>query len=99
MDILPKIVIIVGPTASGKSTVAVGLAERVGGEIVSADSGAVYRHLDIGTAKPTPEERARVPHHLIDMIDPDRRFNAMAYCTGGPTRRSARSWRADASPS
>jgi tRNA dimethylallyltransferase len=81
MDILPKIVVILGPTASGKSGVALGLAERVDGEIVSADSGAVFRRLDIGTAKPTPEERERIPHHLIDMIDPDQRFDAMAYRT------------------
>jgi tRNA dimethylallyltransferase len=76
---LAKIVIITGPTASGKSALAVEVAERIGGRIVSADSAAVYRHLDIGTAKPSAAERARVPHYLVDVIDPDRRYSAMAY--------------------
>lgn len=76
---LAQIVIITGPTASGKSALAVDIAERIGGRIVSADSAAVYRHLDIGTAKPTADERGRVPHYLIDVIDPDRRYSAMAY--------------------
>ncbi len=74
-----KIVIITGPTASGKSTLAVEIAGRIGGRIVSADSAAVYRHLDIGTAKPSQEERALFPHYLIDLVDPDRQFDAMAY--------------------
>lgn len=76
---LAKIVIITGPTASGKSGLAADIAEKIGGRIVSADSAAVYRYLDIGTAKPTAAERERVPHYLIDIIDPDRRYNAMAY--------------------
>jgi tRNA dimethylallyltransferase len=76
---LPKIVIITGPTASGKSGLAVDIAGMIGGRIVSADSAAVYRYLDIGTAKPTATERKRVPHYLVDIIDPDRRYNAMAY--------------------
>ncbi|MEN6450631.1 MAG: tRNA (adenosine(37)-N6)-dimethylallyltransferase MiaA [Thermoguttaceae bacterium] len=59
-----------GPTASGKSAVGIELARRIGAEIVSMDSMALYRGMDIGTAKPTPEERAAVPHHLIDVIDP-----------------------------
>ncbi len=63
-----------GPTAGGKSALAVALAERTGGEIVSADAFQVYRHLDAGTAKPTAEERARVPHHLIDCVEPMERF-------------------------
>ncbi len=67
---------VTGPTASGKTGFAIELAERVGGEIVSADSMQVYRHLDIGTAKPTRAERARVPHHLIDVADPDESYNA-----------------------
>lgn len=78
---LPKVVIITGPSASGKSAFAVDIAGRIGGQIVSADSAAVYRYLDIGTAKPTAAERTRVPHHLIDIIDPDERYNAMAYKT------------------
>jgi tRNA dimethylallyltransferase len=76
---LQKIIIITGPTASGKSALAVEVAERVGGRIVSADSAAVYRHLDIGTAKPTPAERERVRHYLIDVADPDQQYNAMTY--------------------
>jgi tRNA dimethylallyltransferase len=63
------LLVIMGPTASGKSALALALAERVGGEIISADSMQVYRGLDIGAAKPTPEERARVPHHLVDVLD------------------------------
>ena len=75
----PKIVIICGPTASGKTGFAVELGERVGGEVVGADSLQVYRHLDIGTAKPSPEERARVHHHLVDVLNPDEPFNAALY--------------------
>lgn len=65
-----------GPTASGKSAVALALAERLGGEIISVDSMQVYRGLDVGTAKPGSAERARVPHHLIDVVDPDQPFSA-----------------------
>ena len=61
-----------GPTASGKSAVGVELARRIGAEIVSLDSIAVYRGMDIGTAKPTPQQRREVPHHLIDVLDPWR---------------------------
>lgn len=75
----PRTVILSGPTASGKSEVALLLAEHCGGEIVSADSMQVYRGLDIGTAKPTPEERARAPHHLIDVVDPDDPFDVAQY--------------------
>jgi tRNA dimethylallyltransferase len=66
----PRLVAIVGPTASGKTALALRLAEAAGAEIVSADSQQVYRGMDIGTGKATPEERARVPHHLIDVITP-----------------------------
>jgi tRNA dimethylallyltransferase len=72
-------VAIVGPTAAGKSEIALVLAAAVGGEIVSADSRQVYRYLDIGTAKPSPTERARVPHHLLDVVDPDGAFDAASY--------------------
>jgi len=65
------LILVVGPTAAGKSALAVGLAERLGGEVVSADAMAVYRDMDIGTAKPSPAERARVPHHGVDMIPPE----------------------------
>ena len=69
---IPRIplVVIVGPTAVGKTEISIQLAERLGGEIVSADSRLFYRGMDIGTAKPTPEDRRRVPHHLIDVADP-----------------------------
>jgi len=70
---------IVGPTAAGKSEVGLLLAEALAGEIVSADSMQVYRGMDIGTAKPSPEERARVRHHLIDIIDPDTPFSVADY--------------------
>src|SRR5512143_3556879 len=75
----PKIVIILGPTAVGKTDIALDLATGFGGEIISADSMQVYRHLDIGTSKPTREERARVPHHLIDIVDPDEEFSAALF--------------------
>jgi tRNA dimethylallyltransferase len=75
----PKIVILLGPTAVGKTDLSLELAEAFGGEIISADSMQVYRHLDIGTSKPTREERARVPHHLIDIVDPDEEFSAALF--------------------
>jgi len=70
-----KLIAIVGPTAAGKTAVAVELARRLGGETIGADSRQVYRHMDIGTAKPAPEERAAVRHHLIDVVDPDGEFS------------------------
>jgi tRNA dimethylallyltransferase len=74
-----RIVVIGGPTASGKSALAVELALEFGGEIINADSMQVYRGMDVGTAKPTPQERGGVPHHLIDVVDPDEDFNAALY--------------------
>lgn len=71
--------LIAGPTAVGKTEVAMQLAERLNGEIISVDSMQVYRGLDIGTAKPTPEERARVPQHLIDILDPGETFDAAQF--------------------
>lgn len=71
-----KILVIGGPTGSGKSDLAVRLAEQVGGEIVNADSMQIYRGMDVGTAKPSAEERARVPHHLLDIISPEQNFTA-----------------------
>ena len=71
--------LIAGPTAVGKTEVALQLAERLDGEIVSVDSMQVYRGLDIGTAKPTPEERARARHHLIDILDPSETFDAAQF--------------------
>jgi tRNA dimethylallyltransferase len=73
------IIAIVGPTASGKTALALDLAEKFGGEIVCADSRTVYRGMDIGTAKPTPEEQARVRHHLLDLIDPGENLSAAAF--------------------
>lgn len=70
------ILVLVGPTAAGKSELALALAEDAGGEIVSADSVQVYRGLDIGSAKPTAAERARVPHHALDLISPEERIDA-----------------------
>ncbi|HEY6009761.1 MAG TPA: tRNA (adenosine(37)-N6)-dimethylallyltransferase MiaA, partial [Geobacteraceae bacterium] len=73
---VPDLVAIVGPTASGKSALAIRLAEEFDGEIVNADSMQVYRGMDIGTAKPSRQDRRRVPHHLIDIVDPDVNFSA-----------------------
>jgi len=70
------LLVILGPTASGKSSLGLEVAETLGGEIISADAFAVYRGLDIGTDKPTLEERARIPHHLIDVAEPTERFSA-----------------------
>lgn len=75
-DPTPRILAIVGATATGKSALGMELAARLGGEIVNADALQVYRGLDIGTAKPTPAERARVPHHLIDILEPHERWSA-----------------------
>ena len=76
---LPQIIVICGPTGSGKSAFAVELAHWLGGEIVGADSMQIYRHMDIGTAKPTLEERRRVAHHMIDIVDPDEGFDAVQF--------------------
>ncbi len=73
------VVAIVGPTASGKTELAVELAERIGGEVVSADSVQVYRRFDIGSGKPTREELARAPHHLIDVVDPGDPIDAARF--------------------
>ncbi len=70
---------IVGPTAVGKTALAIALAQALGGEIVSADSRQVYRGMDIGTAKPSAAERAAAPHHLIDVVDPDEEFSLARY--------------------
>ena len=75
----PLVVLLLGPTGSGKTALSLALAERFGGEIVSCDSVAVYRGMDLGTAKPSPKERVRVPHHLIDVAEPDQPFTAGAY--------------------
>lgn len=79
----PRVVILVGPTGVGKSKFAIECAEELGGEILNADSMQVYRHMDIGTAKPTPDDQKRVPHHLIDLVTPDQPFHAALYRTLG----------------
>jgi len=75
----PKLVIVLGPTGVGKSEVAIDVALKIGAEIVNADSQQVYRHMDIGTGKPTEEQRKKVPHHLIDIVDPDQQFHAAMF--------------------
>jgi tRNA dimethylallyltransferase len=79
----PLLVAIVGPTGSGKTSLSLALAERCGGEIVNCDSVAVYREFNIGTAKPSPEERARAPHHLLDIVDPEGVITAGDYARRG----------------
>jgi tRNA dimethylallyltransferase len=75
----PKLIAIVGPTASGKTTLGIALAQKFGGEIVSADSRQIYRGMDIGTAKPTAAERRAIPHHLIDIRNPDEDYTVADY--------------------
>jgi len=75
----PKVIVICGPTGIGKTSVGIRLAEIAGGEIISADSMQIYRHMDIGTAKPTADEQNRIPHHLIDIVDPDEDFDAVRF--------------------
>jgi tRNA dimethylallyltransferase len=79
----PPVVVVTGPTAAGKTELAIELALRFGGEIVNADSAQIYRFMDIGTAKPLLEERARVPHHLIDIVNPDASYSAGRYASEG----------------
>jgi tRNA dimethylallyltransferase len=73
-------ILLMGPTASGKSSLALRLAEKFPLEIVSVDSAAVYRHMDIGTAKPSPQVQAQFPHHLIDRVDPTQAYSAARFC-------------------
>ncbi len=79
MDVKPRIAAVVGPTASGKTALAIELAKRYDGEVVSCDSMQIYRHMDIGTAKPTVEEMCGIPHHMIDIIEPSESFSAADY--------------------
>ncbi len=81
------VVVLTGPTAAGKTGLAIALAQHFGGEIINADSMQVYRYMDIGTAKPSLEERAMVPHHLFDVVTPDVDYNAGRY--GDDARRVA----------
>jgi tRNA dimethylallyltransferase len=75
----PKIIVICGATGIGKTSVGIELAENLGGEIVSADSMQIYRYMDIGTAKPSAAEQARIAHHLIDIVDPDEDYDAVQF--------------------
>ncbi len=75
----PKIIVICGATGIGKTSVGIELAEKLGGEIVSADSMQIYRDMDIGTAKPTPAELERIDHHLIDIVEPDEDYDAVRF--------------------
>ena len=75
----PKLVIVLGPTAVGKSRLGIEVARRIGAEIVNADSLQVYKYLDIGTAKPNEADREGIPHHLVDIVNPDEEYNAGIY--------------------
>jgi tRNA dimethylallyltransferase len=79
VDPRPRLAIITGPTGAGKSELALAAALALGGEIINADSLAFYRGFNLGTAKPSAADRARVPHHLVDILDPDQDFDAAAY--------------------
>ncbi len=79
MTLLPPLVLIVGPTAVGKTEIAIRLAHLLDGEIVSADSRLFYRGMDIGTAKPTPAELSQVPHHLVDVVNPDETLSLAVF--------------------
>lgn len=76
---IPKVAAVTGPTASGKTALAIALAQRLNGEIVSCDSMQIYRGMDIGTAKPTPEELGAVPHHMIDIAEPQEEYSCARY--------------------
>lgn len=77
---MDKIICIAGPTASGKTALSIALAQELGGEIVSCDSMQIYRGMDIGTAKPTVQERQGIPHHMLDVADPTEDFSVSRYC-------------------
>jgi len=75
----PRIIVVCGPTGIGKTRTAIHLAQQFNGEIIGADSMQIYRHMDIGTAKPTADERARVRHHMVDIVDPETAYDAARY--------------------
>lgn len=77
----PRVIALVGPTASGKTALSLALAEQLNGEIVACDSRTVYRHFDIGTAKPSPAEQTRIKHHLLDVVEPDEHYTVAEYVT------------------
>lgn len=76
---LAPLVVIVGPTASGKTAAGLKLAEQVGGEVVCADARTIYKGMDIGTAKPSVDDQRHIRHHMIDVISPDQRYNAAKF--------------------
>lgn len=84
-DILKSAWFLAGPTASGKSAVSLELAERIGAEIVCLDSMTIYRGMDIGTAKPTPDDQTRIRHHLLDIIEPQEEFSVAEYLSAAET--------------
>ena len=77
---MKNIICIAGPTASGKTALAVALARELDGEVVSCDSMQIYKKMDIGTAKPTPEEMMGIPHHMLSVAEPDEDFSVSRYC-------------------
>ena len=77
----PPVLLLMGPTAAGKTALAVAIAQRCNAEVISVDSAAVYREMEVGTAKPSAAERASVPHHLIDLIDPLEAYSAARFCS------------------
>ena len=79
MSVKPRVIAVVGPTASGKTWLGVELAKKYGGEVVSADSMQIYKGMDIASAKPTEEEKQGIPHHLMDFLDRDISFSAADY--------------------
>jgi len=92
---LPPLVVLLGPTAVGKTELSLRLCERIGGEVVSADSRQLYRGMNIGTAKATPAEQARILHHLLDLTDPDQvitlaEYQQLAYAAIDDIHRRAR---------
>ena len=71
----PKIIVICGPTASGKTALSIELAKKTDGEIISSDSMQIYKHMDIGTAKPTKQEMQGIKHYLLDFVEPNKRYS------------------------
>ncbi len=75
----PKVIVIAGPTASGKTALSIELAKKVNGEIISADSMQIYKYMDIGSAKPSVEEMQGIPHYMLDFVEPDKRYSVAEY--------------------
>ena len=75
----PKVIVICGPTASGKTSLSISLAKKINGEIVSCDSMQIYKEMDIGSAKPTVEEMQEIKHYLVDFVSPEKRYRVSEY--------------------